>query len=306
MSQIVTSAIDCILPLSTTIDTLERQRPSAFSKPSTMESFTMDQTLINGRFKPIPLSLIPDTALTSETISQFLASDTTKVGIAIAYSSGKLAAIAFSSKHTVLLVEFSPKTKLNDPTRALLQKELLCRDIGSYFSFNAHYVASALYADMKLYVAHLIDLQSLFPDLSSRDPLDTVKAAFGENAKLYEGNFPSIFGDESWNPKRHSQDACRLAEKAWLACHIASLGTMEMALTSAKEINTELHTKEELAVVANILRDSNQLDSIKPTSTTHDISSSTLSDRNADGTVNINFVRYQNRVRSGGQVPKSE
>lgn len=202
---------------------------------------TIDQTLVQERYRSIVVTTVHEKAITSDLLEAFLATASKSgIGIAPAYNAaGTLAILAMATLTQVLLVQVYSTTKERNSAkqlsgRDLLRDKLLENSTLSIYAFNAHYLAIALFLDMQVHITGLVDLQTLTPDNNLREPLTTAQTAFGLDVELYTANFNEVFRDELWEPKRRDQ----LAQRAWISQVIGGLDSMELSLASVPRIDT--------------------------------------------------------------------
>ena len=173
----------------------------------------------------------------------------TPIGLSGGYweESVALAALAIVSAECALVIEFPQPsrrgqveaTSLYDPDSEQYQSlmSFLSRNAGEFFAFDLAPLAMVLYQEQGLFLKNAVDVQSAFPRRKRNSISDILKAALGDETKIYELLLAEAFNDVTYNPEYRTA-ALGPVKRAWLAYYLGSVGDAVTTYSSVKRINT--------------------------------------------------------------------
>ncbi|KAJ3570491.1 hypothetical protein NP233_g4370 [Leucocoprinus birnbaumii] len=199
----------------------------------------------------------------------------TPLGLSAAFwkESVTIAAFAIVDAERALVIEFPQPNR-----RALLEGTLsydtdseayqslsnvLTRDVGEFFAFDLAPLAMILHSEQGLVLKNAIDVQSAFPDENRYSITAIIKAALGEETKMYEQQLARAFNDVTYDPDSRTA-ALEPVKRAWLAQHLGSVDDAVMTYSNIKRINTFEMNSGLLEVIAKVTIDSQRLERKKP------------------------------------------
>lgn len=223
------------------------------------------QTLFDGRHpllnKPLPTFTLKDSDIAkSDLLSVF--NHSRPLGISPGYlPNGSLVSLAIADNENCRVVEFQEaksfegqaggrRNNAKPPVvstasiegRNLLQDKILCRPAGDILAFDMGPLAMALYTNLKLRIAHAVDIQSAFSAVD-RKPITAIKDALKETegvSKIKENVIRSVFlrpvYDLTENMRNRVTD---LAMRAWVSQLLRELNNGEQTFEKVKRIDTK-------------------------------------------------------------------
>jgi regulator of nonsense transcripts 1 len=191
--------------------------------------------------------IIPYSELTYDHISEFV-DDVAPLGLSPAYwkESATIAALAIVSLEKAVVVVF-PQPSRRAPADAIpaIDTEsagyqalmlLLTRVAGEFYAFDLAPLAMGLYLDQGLRLQNAIDIQSAFPEEDRYSIVNVLKAALGEDTKMYEKRLADAFNDMTYSDERTA--SLHPVARGWLAHHLASVDDAVMTYSKVKRIDT--------------------------------------------------------------------
>jgi hypothetical protein len=190
----------------------------------------------------------------SKTVQGIAEGDPVALGLAIGYrKNGRIHALAISTMKRVLIVTFKDQKPGEQAVWhkgiGKIQQGLLCRTIGSLFSFDMAPLAMSLHHDTGLRITNGVDIQSAMPKgkgRAVRDPVSVISTFLGTSEgsagapKIYNTNIERAFNDLGYSEKTSSL----LAMRAWVAQYIGGYQNGPQLFDSVPRINTEKFTRE--------------------------------------------------------------
>ncbi|OBZ72573.1 ATP-dependent helicase NAM7 [Grifola frondosa] len=235
----------------------------------------IDQTLIDERHPTLHVQELVETKVTPEVLEAFFKDieKPRRIGLAPAYapSSGNLTAMAIAVG------------------RPLLRDWVLCNEDNILFGFEMAPLTAALFHDRDLRIVNGVDIQSACP-VKTREPLEAIRFAVGDRAEIFEENIVGVFEQMTWDPMRTTP----LAQQAWMASYLPTIGDMEERFRDVKRINTRDMDETHLSSIAQLARGQERLEAQRSTSISHEFSQSGARQRNAQ----VQSTRFQNRIQS--------
>ncbi|PCH42407.1 nucleoside triphosphate hydrolase protein [Wolfiporia cocos MD-104 SS10] len=233
---------------------------------------SIEQNLIDDNLPPIRMQFMLETALSEDTIQEFLgphARYPIKIGLSPAYAeSGMLAALAMAIDTRSLVVQFHGKQKAERESvkkaRALLQSSILCHDDCILYAFDLGPLGTALFYDHGLHMLRGIDVQSACSNSDApggNSPLAAIVFALGDKKQAIKSNVRQAFADSSWDAARTAP----LVLRAWIASYLPTISDMEEKFNAVKPVNTKDMEDEYLSLIAQITCGDRMLASKKPT-----------------------------------------
>ncbi|KAL9714395.1 hypothetical protein Ac2012v2_002708 [Leucoagaricus gongylophorus] len=235
----------------------------------------------------------------------------TPIGLSGGYweESVALAALAIVSAERALVIEFPQPsrrgqveaTSLYDPDSEQYQSlmSFLSRNAGEFFAFDLAPLAMVLYQEQGLFLKNAVDVQSAFPRRKRNSISDILKAALGDETKIYELLLAEAFNDVTYNPEYRTA-ALGPVKRAWLAYYLGSVGDAVTTYSSVKRINTFDMNDGLLDVIAKITIDSQRLDRKKPDQINRDFEYRGYDLKNKEH--EIASKTFKNRFRKAEQV----
>ncbi|KAI6168014.1 P-loop containing nucleoside triphosphate hydrolase protein [Pisolithus thermaeus] len=225
------------------------------------------------------------------------------IGISASYQENcQLSAIAFSSPSRALVVHFSSgdlllsnnekKRKRVIQGRSFLQEQILCNAKYKKYAFRMDRIAIALYLDIALRIDDAVDLLSV--SSRNRRSLRTLMNAMGGEPTLHKPNVKALFFDR----ESHLLSDADLVQQAWAACQASTLSHMAVRLHALRRIRTNSIPDEHMTVLANIFRDGELLDSLKPLSVKNDVMPDIAGELDS---FTLTCSRYPTRIRTSTQ-----
>lgn len=170
------------------------------------------------------------------------------LGLSAGYwgDSTKLALLAIISAKIGIVVQFpEPPRRPQAVTQAIdLESEgyqalqtLLARPVGEFFSFDMAPLSMTLYLEQGLRLANAIDIQCAFSAADRYSIAAILKAALGDETKIWEGNLAAAFDNITFNPDVRTA-VLEPVKRAWLACHLGTVDDAIMTYNEVPRINT--------------------------------------------------------------------
>ncbi|KAA1467650.1 P-loop containing nucleoside triphosphate hydrolase protein [Dentipellis sp. KUC8613] len=257
-----------------------------------------EQDILRKNHPPIRLTIVYDYALTVEHVADFRATMTgpAVIGVAPAFGvNGAFRAIAFASSTDVLLLRIGTTTDLEAKRTAKLTglnrlaDDILSNPALTKVAFRSEVLASALFLDLYLRVAELLDLFSL---AGTQQP-PTIVALL---SKLVDGNginmrkARDLFRDDAYN----MQDPNRMAMRAWVAQAMAATHC-RASLGRLPKLDNRVHHTQSLTTLSILVRQAHQLDALKPQTTKNDVEHDFKME---DGKLLVKNTRYKTRLQA--------
>ncbi|KAI6128964.1 P-loop containing nucleoside triphosphate hydrolase protein [Pisolithus croceorrhizus] len=238
--------------------------------PSALRSVT-PKLFRNCSSKAVVFKTSSDDSLDARDLRSFLSTVMSEgaIGISASYQENcQLSAIAFSSPSRALVVHFSSgdlllgnnekKRKRIIQGRSLLQEQILCNANYQKYAFGMDRIAIALYLDVALRIDDAVDMLPV--SFRNRRSLRTLMNAMGCELTLHKPNVKALFFDKE--------------------SHLLS--------------DSDLH----MAVLANIFRDGELLDSLKALSMKNDVMPDIAGGMDS---FTLTCSRYPTRIRASTQ-----
>ncbi|KAL4249785.1 hypothetical protein ABKN59_007614 [Abortiporus biennis] len=246
----------------------------------------------------IPVS---DADLTSALLVDFLESATTgTIGVSASYGGkGALNVLTLATRTYILQITFNHlpfgsrkknkfKRSPQGQSRLLLQDMILCNDEYSKLSLDMHRVATALYYDHGLLITSAIDLQSLVL-IGRRHSFATVLTLLGGRDEVNKSNAFKVFMENG-----STSEARNVTVRAWCAWKTSCLDLYMQARPSIQPINTSKLPPNHLRVLANTVRVTYRLNSLKPTTLENDVDTKF---GYKSGALHLRSTRFNTRIR---------
>jgi hypothetical protein len=200
-----------------------------------------------------------ESALTPDDLEPFLEK---AVGLSGVYTkSGKLTLLAIADQsRRVLIIQFhstqsDTRGKNRGPSangttvaasagRKLLEDSLLCRATGDIYAFDLAPLALSLYLDHELRITNGVDIQTGCPTKRARDPLTSIKFAWGDPAVVYDVNIRPVFEQMELDPNDAKRTETNLVQRAWVSQRLSTLRDMEPRFDKVPRIDTTKFTSE--------------------------------------------------------------
>ncbi|KAI0784594.1 P-loop containing nucleoside triphosphate hydrolase protein [Abortiporus biennis] len=252
---------------------------------------------------PSSIMVIPvsDADLTSALLVDFLESATTgTIGVSASYGGkGALNVLTLATRTYILQITFNHlpfgsrkknkfKRSLQGQSRLLLQDMILCNDEYSKLSLDMHRVATALYYDHGLFITSAIDLQSLVL-IGRRHSFATVLTLIGGRDEVNKSNAFNVFMENS-----PTSEARSVTVRAWCAWKTSCLDLYTQARPSIQLVNTLKLPPNHLRVLANTVRMTYRLNSLKPTALENDVDTKF---GYKSGSLHLRSTRFNTRIR---------
>ncbi|KAI6108102.1 P-loop containing nucleoside triphosphate hydrolase protein [Pisolithus sp. B1] len=274
------------------------------SMPSALRSVT-PKLFRDCSSKAVVFKTSSDDSLDAKHLRSFLSTVMSEgaIGISASYQENcQLSAIAFSSPSRALVVHFSSgdlllgnnemKRKRIIQGRSLLQKQILCNANYQKYAFRMDRIAIALYLDVALRIDDAVDMLSV--SLRNRRSLRTLMNAMGGELTLYKPNVKALFFDK----ESHLLSDSDLVQQAWAASQASTLSCKAVRFHALRRIGTNSIPDEHMAVLANIFRDGELLDSLKPLSVKNDVMPDIAGGMDSFA---LTCSRYPTRIRASTQ-----
>ncbi|KAI6102405.1 P-loop containing nucleoside triphosphate hydrolase protein [Pisolithus croceorrhizus] len=255
--------------------------------------------------KAVAFKTSSDQSLDERQLRSFLSTVMSEgaIGISASYQENcQLSAIAFSSPSRALVVHFSSgdlllsnnekKRKRVIQGRSFLQEQILCNAKYKKYAFRMDRIAIALYLDIALRIDDAVDLLSV--SSRNRRSLRTLMNAMGGEPTLHKPNVKALFFDR----ESHLLSDADLVQQAWAACQASTLSHMAVRLHALRRIRTNSIPDEHMTVLANIFRDGELLDSLKPLSVKNDVMPDIAGELDS---FTLTCSRYPTRIRTSTQ-----
>ncbi|KAF9451887.1 hypothetical protein P691DRAFT_294664 [Macrolepiota fuliginosa MF-IS2] len=223
--------------------------------------------------------------------------------------STKLAVLAIVSAETGIVVEFpEPSRRFQAdaaPTVDTVSERyqalqiLLARPAGEFFSFDMAPLSMTLYLEQNLRMTNAVDIQSAFPSTDRYSISKILKAALGDETKIWETNLASAFDNIEYNPSIRTS-VLEPVKRAWLAYHLASVDDAVTTYSDTPRINTLEMDAALLEVISKITVDSQRLDHKRPDQIVRDFTYAGYDAENDEHKVESNA--FKNRFRGSEKV----
>ncbi|KAF5359601.1 hypothetical protein D9756_003109 [Leucocoprinus leucothites] len=235
----------------------------------------------------------------------------TPLGLSAAYwkESIALAALAIVGAEHGLVIEFpQPNRRAQaegtftydlDSEEYQSLASLLNRDVGEFFAFDLAPLAMVLHKEQGLLLKNAVDVQSAFPKENRYSITAILKAALGDDVKMYELQLARAFNDVTHDPESRTA-ALEPVKRAWLAHHLGSIDDAVMTYSDIKRINTFDMNDGLLEVIGKITIDSQRLDRKKPEKGNRDFEYRGYDSRNDERELSSNV--FKSRFRMTEQV----
>ena len=180
---------------------------------------TIHQQFYNASLPPITLEHLDLASLTTESVTDLVAtlSSGTRLGVAASYGEKcVLEALAFSTESRVLLITINATSRLAKRQTQILRNELLCNIGLEKHGFFMERLAAALHLDLGLYIRNAFDIISAGDTRGSMAAHTSVLTRARTGDLLNEAVVESIFAEQPFILSRRTEFALR----AW-ACYVA-------------------------------------------------------------------------------------
>jgi regulator of nonsense transcripts 1 len=194
------------------------------------------------------VTVIPYKELTGDDMADFV-DNATPLGLGAGYWKGStsLAALALVGSLKAIVIEFPQPTRKGQaditPTIDIDSEEyqtllvVLARTVGELFAFDLAPLVMALYLEKGLRLSNAIDVQSAFPNVNRYSVAAVLKAALGDDIKLYEKNLADAFNDATYDPDSRTAYLGPV-KRGWLAFYLGSVDDAVMTYSSTTKIDT--------------------------------------------------------------------
>ncbi|OJA16087.1 hypothetical protein AZE42_05642 [Rhizopogon vesiculosus] len=274
---------------------------------------SLQQDVYVATHDPIVVEDIHESIISPAVLNRFLSSaQGGTVGMAATYRSDcSLSSLAFATLTCGLVVHFSAPEKPNRrknkkkgrerqspifPGRASLQDHILCNPSIQLYGYMMDRISVSLFLDLSLRINAVVDILSVSPK-DDRHSLQAIMNALGGDELLQKINVKTLFARRT---RKNAPTTKDVALQAWAAYRAATLARMAPKYAALSRIATDTMPDVYLSALAKISRDAEIIESLKPTTVTHDVKEHFTY---KDGNLNLESTRFKTRVmRSRNQV----